>query len=129
MLANISMFEPEQWLYILLGGMTGASAAVLVIVMFYFFSDLRKQRKYRERIFRRLDTADLLMKEKMVPDALAIYDELLRNMPKQLEPDMYANIKHHEGNCYHSLSLSRNKSENLMNAIRAYGEALTYGSY
>lgn len=101
-ISDLMSFDPRDLIYILLGGMIGAGLALLFIVILYFFSDYRKHRAYRDRIFKRLETADMMGQENMTQDALSIYNELLLNIPKELEPDLYARIKKSEGDCFYS---------------------------
>src|SRR5208337_4798235 len=126
---NLMQMDPKNSIYIILGGMLGAAVAGLFILIVYFFSDFRKQKAYRNRILKRLDTADMMLRENMTMDALSIYNELLLNLPKQLQPELYAHIKQSEGNCYYAISLVRSKPENLVKAIQSYEEALRYDNY
>jgi hypothetical protein len=129
MISDLMSFNPQRWIYGLLGGMIGAAVACTIIIIFYFFSDYRKQMQYRNRILKRLDTADMMLRESMTMDALSIYNELLLNMPKLREPELFAHIKQSLGNCYYSIALTRNTPENLIKAIQSYEEALPYINY
>jgi len=122
-------FDLKTSIYVLLGGMIGAAVASLIILIIYFFSSFKKQKAYRDKMLKRLDTADLMLRENMTMDALSIYNELLLNMPKQVEPELYAHMKQSEGNCYFTLSLAQDKQENLIKAINSYEDALRYGNY
>src|SRR5208337_5209949 len=119
-------FDLKTSIYVLLGGMIGAAVASLIILIIYFFSSFKKQKAYRDKMLKRLDTADLMLRENMTMDALSIYNELLLNLPKQLDRELYAHIKQSEGNCYYSMSLAQSKPENLLKAIHSYEEALLY---
>lgn len=72
----------------------------------------------------RIEDADALLEQNMPMDALKEYNELLKEVSVNNDPETYARIKINEGVCYYKLANVSNKAENLKKAIRAYEDAL-----
>jgi tetratricopeptide (TPR) repeat protein len=96
--------------------------AGLIVGGFYFgISYMVEDSDYNFRVGTLLNEADSYLRSGLTKDAIAIYNELLREVKEQ---EQYATIKRNIGICYHRLSLEENKAKNLKKAILSYEEAI-----
>ncbi len=106
-----------SWSKGIIGGIIGVIIAGFV--GYYLF-----QHKKEDTYVNLINDADALLEKNMPEDALTIYNDVLKIVSVDKDPDVYARIRNNEGVCYFNLAEISNKEENLKKAIRAYEEAL-----
>ena len=87
-------------------------------------SEYQEQIEHQAIVTQLLREADGDLKINAIYDALKIYDELLRMVSEEKEPEIYSYIRNNQGICYHRLAEEKDKEVNLGKAILAYEETL-----
>lgn len=77
-----------------------------------------------DTLFSMLDRADSLLENNYPDEALSIYQEMLYEISKDENPDIYLRIMNNIGNAYYMLADRRDREKKLLLAVSSYEEAL-----
>ena len=75
-------------------------------------------------VYDQIDDADKLLSAKKLPEAIAIYKNVLENISEKENPNVYCQVMNNMGNAYNILAGFRDSQNNNRNAISAYTNAL-----
>ncbi len=115
----------NPWL-IAIGG--GVVVGLLLLYIYPFIILDKQQKREMEIIVSSLDTLEKRLENgtdtKALSEILSEYKNLSKEVSIKEEPKIYARIKHGEGSTYYELSKLKDKEHSLIEATRAYQEAL-----
>ncbi|MBF0525912.1 MAG: hypothetical protein HQK56_12545, partial [Deltaproteobacteria bacterium] len=109
------------WLAGILGGVLGG---ILAAAIFLYVHDSRTKAAIETSTRTAITNADALLKKNMIPDALSIYRDLLKEVSELREPERYGHILYYRGLAYYKLALAGDREDNLARSIQSFEEAL-----